>query len=325
MGAELFPLLPFAPFPMGVDLGSVLIVPNGGNVFYVRGNGTTVTTYDYDPPGIRERLIPSINTACSYCVSGRGDVVQVLEGHAETISNDGNAWSSLKAGTKIVGRGNGTARPVITFAHANAQIDIAVANVLMYNIRLLAAGPAGTTAVSVANPLNVTAAGFKFINCEAEVGVDADQLCTNFIKLAVGAKHTTIMSNKIYGALASEITTVITTTGAVDHLKIQDNTISAAVATAATGVLFDLSNAAILENDIFGNRLENKKASSKYVIKPHATSTGMVDGNLWITDDGGTAPAVSGWTTLTTTYKFGENKSVTAVSVSGLLSPAVDS
>src|SRR5690348_5490763 len=94
-GAHDVPLVPFTPSFCGVDLGQGIFVPNGGNVFYVRGNGTTTTEYDYDPPGIRDRLTASINKALSYCVSGRGDVVVVLEGHAETIGNDGNAWSNL--------------------------------------------------------------------------------------------------------------------------------------------------------------------------------------------------------------------------------------
>jgi hypothetical protein len=250
--------------------------------------------------------------------------VVCLEGHAETIGNDGDAWSNIVAGVKIVCRGNGTSRPTWTFNHANAQLDIDVANVLIYNGRFLAAGPAGTTALSVANPFNVTAAGFQFVKNYVEVGIDADQLCTDCIKLAVGAKDTTIAYNRIRGAAGSEITTVLTTAGAVDRLTLVGNVVTADVVTAATGVLFDLSNAAILDNLIFDNQLANNTASSKYVIKPHASSTGFVDRNKYYTGDGGTAPAVSGWSTYTTNYKFGKNECVTAVSVSGLLSPAVD-
>lgn len=323
-GAHDVPQLPFNPSFAGVDLGTALILPSGGQVFYVRGNGTSVTEYDYDPPGIRERLNASLNVALRQCVANRGDVVQVLEGHAETISNDGDAWSNIKAGVKIVGRGNGTTRPTFTFAHANAQLDIDVANVLIYNCRFLCAGPAGTTAVTVANPFNVTAAGFHLVKNYLEVGVDADQLCTDAIKLAAGADDSVLAYNRIRGGALAEITTVLTTTGAVDRLTIIGNVVNAAVVTAATGVLFDLSNAAITDNLILNNQLANDTASSKYVIKPHASSTGFVDGNKYYTGDGATAPAVSAWSTYTTNYKFGLNQCVTAVSVSALLSPAVD-
>jgi hypothetical protein len=61
------------------------------------------------------------------------------------------------------------------------------------------------------------------------------------------------------------------------------------------------------------------------VIKPHATSTGIVDNNIWYTAAAGTAPASSGFTTYTTTYWFGINRCATVSGASALLAPAVDS
>ena len=76
----------------------------------------------------------------------------------------------------------------------------------------------------------------------------------------------------------------------------------------------------------WGNWLANNTASAKFVIKPHASSTGFVDDNKYFTGDGATAPAASAWSTYTTNYKFGKNNNcVTAVSVSAIVSPAVDS
>lgn len=325
-GAHDVPLIPFNPAFAGVDLGQAYVMASGGNAFYVRGNGTTTTEYNYDPPGVRERLSAGINKAAGYCVSGRGDVIVVLEGHAETIGNDGNAWSNLVAGTKIIFRGNGVSRGTITFNHANAQIDVAVANVLIYNGRFLCAGALDSTAaLSVANPFNVTAAGFNFVKNTVNLGIDADQLTTDCIKLAVGAKDTLIANNTITALAGAVIATVVKTAGAVDRLQIVGNTVSAEVTTAASGVLFDLSNAAIADNMIMGNHLANNTASSKFVIKPHATSTGLVNGNYYYVGDGATGPASLGWTTFTTTYKFGLNYCVTAVSVSAITCPAVDS
>lgn len=319
-GAFNFPPLPSLNIPAGAMVNGALVLPTGSNVHYVRS-----TAADYDPPEIAGRLHSTINSALGQCRSGRGDVVVVLEGHAETIGNSGDAWSSIVAGTVIMGRGFGTMRPTITFNHANAQIDIDVANVMVLNMRFLAAGPAGTTALSVAAPFNVTAAGFHFIRNEVEVGVDADQLCTNMCLLAAGADDCTFEGNYIYGATAAEITSVITTAGAVDRLKILNNHIEAAVATAATGVLLDLDNAAILDNLIIGNHLANKTASSKFVIDPHATSTGYVDGNRYYVNDGATGPASLGFATFTTAYRFGLNYCVTADSASAILCPAADS
>jgi hypothetical protein len=223
-----------------------------------------------------------------------------------------------------MGLGNGTNRPTFTFTTATSTVDIDVANVRIQGCVFKAAGPAGSTALSVAVGFAVTAAGFEFVKNEVEVGIDADQLCTDFITLSADADDCTIAGNYINGALAAEITSVITTTGAVDRLKIIGNTITAAVVTAATGVLLDLDNAAIIDNTIAGNLLWNRTASAKYVIDPHASSTGLVYGNMMATGDGTTAPASSGFATYTTGYLFAENYCVTAAGTSGILSPAAD-
>ncbi len=315
-----FPHLPYSVFPVGAHLGPLTVVPGGANVHFVRSTGAA----DYDPPELSGRLFSTINAALGQCRSGRGDTVLVLEGHTETIANDGDAWSGIVAGTRILGRGYGTMRPTITFGHANAQLDIDVANVWVENMIFKAAGPTGTTALTVANPFNVTAAGFNFVRNEVEVGIDADQLCTSLIKLSAAADDCTIANNYIYGALLAEITNVIASTGAVDRLFISGNVMSAAVVTAATGVLIDIDNAAIIENYIIGNRLQNKTASSKYVIDGHASSTGLIDNNRFFTADGGTAPAVSGVVGCDA-MTFGINECSTAPAVSALLAPAVDS
>lgn len=325
-GAHDIPLIPFNPTFAGIDIGQALVVPNGGNVFYVRGNGTSTTEYTYDPPGVRERLVAGVNKAMSYCVGGRGDVICCLEGHAETIGNDGDAWGNIVANVKVVGRGNGAARPTFTFNHANAQIDVDAASVLFYNMRFLAAGPAGTTALTVVNPFNVTAPDFQFVKNYIEVGIDADQLCTDAIKLSATADDATLAYNYMRGASGAAINSVVTTTGAVDRLKLFSNVITADVATAATGVLFDLSNAALADNLILNNYLANNTASSKFVIKPHASSTGLVEGNIWFVGDSATVPVSLGWSTFTTNYKFGRNNGcVTTTGVSAIVCPAVDS
>lgn len=316
------PALPFNVHPVGVDLGHGVLLPPGGNVYFVRGNGTTITTYDYDQAGLAERLIPSVATAASYCATGRGDVIAVLEGHTESFAA-ANSLSSLKSGTKILCRGTGTRRPTFTFTAAASTLAVAVADVAIVNGRFLAAGPAGTTALSVATAFVVSAAGFALLNCDIECGIDADQLCTDLITTTAAADDMLIAGNKIHGGPLAVITSVLTTTGATDRLRIINNRISAAA--GASGQLLDLSNAALIENDILNNHLANTSASSTYVIKPHATSTGFVDGNRYYTQATGTAPAVSGWSTFTTTYQHGSNICVTTTGVSGITCPAVDS
>ena len=320
-GSHDVPLLPLSLFPAGADVGHGVVLPPGGNTFFVRGNGTTITQYDYDPPGLQDKLIASVAKALTYCVAGRGDVIWVLEGHTENLAV-ANSWA-LKAGVKILGRGDATNRPVFTFSATGSTVLVNVANVTISNCKFLCAGPAGTTALTVATCFVVSAAGFTLYKNRLEVGIDADQLCTSCITTTSGGTDMTIAYNQVEGLAGSVITSVLTTTGAVNRLKIIGNVMRADA--GAAGQLLDLSNAAIVENHIFNNLLENITAASTAVIKPHATSTGLVVGNTYFTKDGGTAPAVSGWTTFTTNYQHGLNYCVTTTAKTPILCPGVDS
>jgi hypothetical protein len=312
--------------------GAPFLTPNmamggAGRVFWV-GNGTLGSgTFPSGNGSNPDYPMASILTAFKKTVAGRGDIIYVLPGHAENIAT-ATAWADLKSNTKIVGLGSGIERPIFTFTTTASQLAVGatVSSVLIRGCQFYAAGPRGTTALTVTAPFSISGAGFQFIENEVQCGVDADQLATDCFSLAATADDATFYGNYIWGGAGSVITTVLKTTGAVDRLKLFNNTITAEVATAATGVLLDLSQAAIADNLIMGNYLANNTASAKFVIKPHATSTGFVDNNVYFTGDGATAPASSAWSTYTTTYKFGaNNKCVTAVSVSAIVSPAVDS
>jgi hypothetical protein len=305
-----------APFvPTSLALGG------RGRVFWV-GNASGLPAGNGNDP---DHPKSTLDAALAKCTSGRGDIVYVLPGHAENLSS-ATSLSSLVAGTNIIGLGQGTNRPAFTFSAAGSLVTVSVANVMFRNCQWLCAGPRGTTALTVTLPWTVSAAGFAFIDNEVQVAVDADQLATDCFSLTAAADDALFANNYFWGGVGGVVTTVLKTTGAVDRLKLLSNWITAEVATAATGVLLDLSQAAILDNLIIGNYLANNTASSKFVIKPHASSTGFVDHNDYFTGDGSTAPASSAWSTYTTNYKFGaDNKCVTAVSVSAIVSPAIDS
>lgn len=289
-----------------------------GRVFWV-GNTSGLPSGNGSSP---DYPFSTLEAALVKCISGRGDIVYVLQGHAQTLTS-ATSLSDLVVGTKVVGLGTGTEKPTFTFGAATTVATITKANVMIRNCRFLAAGPAGTTALSVANPFAITAAGFQFIENDVEVGIDSDQLATNCITASAAADDMLLYGNSFHGAAAAVITTILVTTGAVDRLKIISNNFRGDA--GASGFLLDLSNAAILENDIIGNTFENITASSTAVIKPHATSTGWVDKNTFFTKDAGTAPAVSGFTTFTTTYQFGVNFCCTTTAKSGILCPAADS
>lgn len=301
----------------GVPFVPTDFVGTGGRVFWV-GNRSGLPSGNGSVP---DYPLSTLNGAAAKCQSGRGDIIYGLPGHAETV-DAANFWSSVPATTKVIGLGTGTERPTWTSTATGSTLAVAVANVRIQNCRLLLAGPlASTTALTVTVGIPVTAAGFQLIGNDINVAVDTDQLCTTAITLSAAADDCTIANNEIWGGTTGTVTGVLVTTGAVDRLKIVGNDIRA----CATAQLLDLSNAAITDNLILNNQFQNKLDTTTAVIKPHATSTGIVDGNRFYTAAAGTAPASSGFTTYTTTYWFGLNYCSTAAAATAIVSPAVDS
>ena len=75
----------------------------------------------------------TIAQALALCAASRGDIIVVLPGHAETIGASGLAWNV--AGVTILGIGNGTNRPTLTFSTTDAKVTISANNVTVQNIR----------------------------------------------------------------------------------------------------------------------------------------------------------------------------------------------
>ncbi len=293
-------------------------IGTGGKIFWV-GNRSGLPAGNGSSP---DYPLSTLNAGLAKCVSGRGDIVYVLPGHAESLTA-ADSWSSLVAGTKIIGLGDlGSDAPTFTWAATAATVLADVANVRLQNLNLYMAGAlASTTALTVTSAITGTAAGWKIIGCNINVAVDTDQLNTTAITLAAGCDDWTFANNEIWGGTTGTITGVVVTTGAVDRLKFVGNDIRA----CATAQLLDLSQAAITDNLILNNTFQNKLDTTTAVIKPHATSTGIVHNNIFMTAAAGTVPASSGFTTYTTTYWFGYNLCSTAAAATAIVSPAVDS
>lgn len=311
-----FPYFPYTGGQFGgyrLDYCTI-IPPAAPNVHYVRSTGAQTN----DPPELAGRIFLTVDAALAQCRSGIGDVVMVMPGHVESYS--AAFWPSLVAGTKIVGMGHGSMRPTFTLTAAASNCAISVANVFLDNLIFTT-----STAAQVTTAFTCTGAGLHVIGCEFEIGKSVTDAIATTFSLSAAVKGAAFVGNYAYSTTDAAVTAFMTTTGAVDKLKIIGNHIMGAVVTAATGVLFQLSNAAIVNNIIVDNLIWNNTASSKYVISPHASSTGWVDNNRWGTGDAATAPASSAWVTYTTGYRFGINQCITTTAASALLSPAVDS
>jgi hypothetical protein len=290
-GSHTTPLLPFNNLTAGADLGSAFFVPPGGNVFYVRGNGTATTEYDNDPAGIRGQLHASVQVALNSTVANRGDVILVFPGHTESISA-ADGWSNLKAGTRIIGMGTGNSRPVITWTAATSTVLMDVANVSVQNIIMQWAGdPASTTALTVAAPITVSAAGCSIKGCRINAGVDADQLVTIGLTTTAAADDFTVQGNQLHSATTAEATTFMQFVGA-DRLQFHGNQIVGATSAVAVGCIRFLTTAST-NIKMFGNTVRNNKAASEQAITGMAAMSGEVD-HLFMTVLSNAAGALTG-------------------------------
>jgi hypothetical protein len=304
------PALPRANYPAGVDLGTAIVLPPGGEIrAYVRSTGPA----DGDPLDFNTKLVSTLNAGLARCRASRGDVVVVLPGHAENISS-ADQMSSLVAGTRIIGAGYGSLRPTFTWTAATATFLLDVANTSIENCRLFWAGPhAAGTALTVAAPMTVSAAYCSLINCEIWAGFDADQIVTIGLTTTAGATDFTMSGCTVFGEVAAECTTMLQFVGAA-RLKLINTTVRCATSAVGVGPVRFLTTAST-DIEIYGCKIESKKAASETAITGMAGLTGQCDNcNFYVLDNAAgnlvLSDAVSAFET-PASVQFGANVFVT--------------
>ncbi len=124
-----------------------------GNRFFV-DFGNTESGGDTDGGG-KNPAVPflTLDWAIGKCTPNNGDIIYVMPGHAETITTAGAITCDV-AGISIIGLGEGSNRPIITFGASSnaASILVTAANVTIKNIIGLC-GDDGLT-----NPFHIQAA-----------------------------------------------------------------------------------------------------------------------------------------------------------------------
>lgn len=272
--------------------------PSGGRVIFVHHNLPSLSDL---PPGMQEWGRSSTQLALSLCRADRGDVIQYLPGHSESIAADG--WSNLAvAGVTVRGPSVGTAA-TITWSATTSTLLMDKADFTIDGtrpdgrpgIRMVMCGAGIGT---VAAPITVTGARNTIRGCFMKVSHDANDLVTDAIHVnAVEEFHLT--NCWAFGDTGTP-TTFLKTTGAAHKLRITGNYIQAPIATAASGPLIDISNAAISDLQINGNYLDNSTAASVVVVKVHASSRGEMSYNRIRVEKTADAATALGLNTFTT-------------------------
>lgn len=281
----------FANYPGVQEVVGMVISPNGGQVFYV-GTAAQVAALGQTGECIASRVSTTVNAALSQCVTGRGDFVYVLPGYTESIAT-ADAWSGLgtKTAVTVVGLGRGNNRPAFTWTAAGATILMDSANFAILNCRMFMAGSTGsTTALTVAAPITISAAGCAIEDCYINFGVDNDQLVTIGITTTLAADQLSFKRNQCYGATAAACTSFLYLVGA-DNCQVWDNSIIGGTSSTTVGVVRFITTASI-GIDFRRNTFTNLTASSVHAVTQMAGVLGQVsDCGFGILNDSGLA----GW------------------------------
>lgn len=317
-GAFYFPQIPFSRQDAGVDLGTAIVLPTGGNIVYLRSTGPA----DFDPPALTGRIVQTLNEALAQCRSGKVDTIIVLPGHSESVTATAAVMTNLVAGTRIIGIGQGAAMPTFRWTATGSQWAIAVNDVLIKGLRLRLEGANG-----VVKAINITGTDVTITGCDIQVASGASNKATIAIEIGSAADRTSIVGNRIRGSATHNVTNCIKLVdvagvGGADAVTIASNRPMIASATAANGLInvqAACTNLYIADNDIY-----NTMTSSTATINVANTAAdGIICRNMsGILTDGvasNTGIVLGGAATI----KCFENYTSDEAKRSGALSPGV--
>lgn len=116
-------------FASGMSVrGMPLLQMQPGNVFWVNNSSVLNANAKGGSNSNRGTYLAPFSTlqyALDSCRAGRGDIIFVGAGHAETIA-DATTLSLNKAGVAIVGLGSGSLRPTFTFTQPRRPISLSL-------------------------------------------------------------------------------------------------------------------------------------------------------------------------------------------------------
>jgi len=254
-------------FANGVTIrGIPLTVAHPGEVFWV--NSTAVLAKDAAAGsdggrGDYRHPFATIDYAVGRCTANRGDIIMVMPGHSEDISG-ASALDLDVAGVAVVGLGTGTDRPDLNFSATGGTVDVAAANVTLYNLTLTA----DVSAVVVG--VNVDAADCTIDNCEFNFNETGDDFKTMIDVDTVDGFHLTnsklLGEDNVAGPLIGVRLDTDTQTEIVNNFIISEFATGAIVGEGAAG-------AQIL---IEGNKIYNADTAGGEVIDLNVAHTGML-------------------------------------------------
>jgi len=267
-------------YPGVYEAAGRVVSPSGGQVVFV-GTGAQVNILGQTGEAIASRVYGSVNQALASCVTGRGDWIYLLPGYTESISA-ADAWSNLAAtDVTVCGLGRNTNRPAITWTAAASTVLFDTANFRLLNCQLFLAGPhAAGSALTVAAPITVSAAGCEISDCRIFWGFDADQIVTIGITTTAAADDFAFHRNYCRAETAAVPTTTFMRLVGADYMQMFDTKIQGPGSTTTLGPVQFLTTAS-LGLDWRRCIIQNQLASSVHAVTGLAGLTGTAHQCGW--------------------------------------------
>ena len=216
-------------------------------------------------------------------VATNGSII-VGPSHAESVSAAAGMVCDI-AGVHILGLGEGSARPTITFTTVvGADVDIDADNITFENLIFDATGFDALT-----GPIDVNAAYFTMKNCQL-ITADAGGQATDYIILTATADFCTIEECRIIGSSNAGADSAIQM-NANDQFVLRNTTITGEYAVACVEVVSGAATNLLIEH----NDMNNLNSTIDRCIVVIASTTGtiryntlQIDGNTETTPIKGT-------------------------------------
>lgn len=252
------------------------IFPSAGNIWAVDSGSANPSAATGRSP---DYAVLTIDAAINLATANNGDIIAVLEGHAESITA-ANGIAADVAGITIIGLGRGRNSPMITFTTAvGASVNISAQNVHIENLKFICNIDDQTAMI------NVSATDSRIRNCEFQIADATYDAEAGIIYTDAAGRF--ILEDCHFHQTGNAAVAAPITFGACDNGIIRRCNIQGYHGTA--GAIINGAAAANILID--GNIIVNRTADAENkAIVLHASTVGMISNNRMAIIDS-TAPA----------------------------------
>lgn len=218
-----------------LKIGGLGFIPN--KLFFVCSvNGTDgASGEEFEAPKA------TIDSAIGMCTANKNDVIVCLPGHTETWTTTGTKITGDIAGVKIIGLGDGSNRPTLSFSHTGTTLVFSANNISIYNILFV------TAVDQVVKYATISGNDFTMVDCEMRDVTDKE-VVTDFVITGDRFKAINCFKN---GFITGDANDTVFSLNGVDNAVIEKCRFLTKALTAIIQFVTAASSGIIIDNCIF--------------------------------------------------------------------------